>query len=85
MLCFENVSLSAITFLIVVFVKSMNSPEPPSRVGGYIIYAGASVVIEDDFAGPAAIASSTSALIILPLGPVPTRVLRSTPLELAKF
>lgn len=84
MLCFENVSLSAITFLIVVFVKSMNSPEPPSKVGGYIIYAGASVVI-DDFAGPAAIASSTSALMILPLGPVPTRVLRSTPLELAKF
>jgi len=71
MLCFENVSLSAITFLIVVFVKSMNSPEPPSNDGGAYIYAGASVVIFGVATGPALIASSISALIILPLGPVP--------------
>jgi len=71
MLCFENVSLSAITFLIVVFVKSIYSPEPPSNDGGAYIYAGASVVIVYVTAGPALIASSISALIILPLGPVP--------------
>jgi len=71
------VSLSAITFLIVVFVKSIYSPEPPSNDGGAYIYAGASVVIVDVYvvdyvtAGPALIASSISALIILPLGPEP--------------
>jgi len=71
------VSLSAITFLIVVFVKSIYSPEPPSNDGGAYIYAGASVVIDDvcviDYVatGPALIASSISALIILPLGPEP--------------
>jgi len=42
MLCFENVSLSAITFLMVVFVKSMNSLDPPSMDGGAYIYAGTS-------------------------------------------
>jgi len=69
------VSLSAITFLIVVFVKSIYSPEPPSNDGGAYIYAGASVVIVyvtvSVTMGPALIASSISALIILPLGPVP--------------
>lgn len=68
-------SLSAITFLIVVFVKSIYSPEPPSNDGGAYIYAGASVVIVyvtvSVTMGPALIASSISALIILPLGPVP--------------
>ena len=62
------------TFLIVEFSISTKSP----KLAGALSKTGAAGV-----AGPLAIASSISAFIILPFGPVPVIVLTSTPDDLA--
>lgn len=74
----EYVSLSAITLRIVEFSISIKSPKP----AGVLSKTGAAGVA--GVAGPLANASSISALIILPFGPVPVIVLTSTPDDFAK-
>ena len=73
MLYFEYVNLSAMTFLIVELGKSMYSPTTAPMSGAEVMaLAGAAVT-------PDATASSISALIILPPGPVPLTFVMSTP------
>lgn len=72
MLCFENVNLSAITFLIYEFGKSIYSPAAAGN-------DGAEVKADAPLALPDAIASSISAFIILPPGPEPVILVISTP------
>lgn len=72
MLCFENVNLSAITFLIYEFGKSMYSPAAAGN-------DGAEVTADGPLTLPDATAASMSAFIILPPGPVPLILVISTP------
>ena len=77
MFCLEKVSLSAITFLMFEFVKSTKAAEGKEAMTG--------VADTAETAGPLAMASWTSALMILPEGPVPWRPARETPDVLARF
>ena len=71
----EKVSLSAMTFLMFEFSRSTNEAD------GMLANTGVGALA----APPEETASSTSALMILPPGPVPYRPARFTPLALAMF
>jgi hypothetical protein len=74
MFCFEKESLSAITFLMLLSSKSVNS-KSVGIITLAVVFLGAEILL----------AASTSDFIILSLGPLPEMPLRLTPSSEATF